>query len=427
MIPKYWQTVSSRSLDPRSPSPLLTRPFLLAWGANFLQGLALSSYLHLPGFLEGLGASKLEIGLLYGTMSAAAIAARPPVGRAMDLRGRRLVFVGGSVLQVVVCALFLTVTSLGAWLVVVRIAQGIAEAMTFSSLFTYVADIVPPERRTEGIALFGVSGLLPMSLAGLLGDQVIALFGYRDLFALTVVFSLLGLVLVLPLRDAARPAGPERRGMVAAALQPDLLPLWFMGSVFAVALASVFTFLKTFVLATGIGTVGLFFTAYSASAVLLRLTLAWVPDRIGPKRALFPAVGCLAAGLGLIALASSSTSLAIAGADGARPRLHLPDPVGPGRHARPRGRARRGDVALHGRLRRRRPRRWPDARSVDRPVGLSDDVRNRIRHRRRRRGGVRGLGPPPLIDRRQVTARAPVGARPASLGLSCARRGADPR
>lgn len=247
-------------------------------------------------------------------MAATAIAARPPVGRAMDLRGRRLVFVGGSALLVVTCALYLTVTSLGVWLVAVRIAHGLAEAMTFSSLFTYVSDIVPPERRTEGIALFGVSGLLPMSLAGLLGDQVIALFGYRELFGLTVVFALVGLVLVLPLRDAAAPAGPGRRGIVAAAIQPDLLPLWFMGSVFAIALASVFTFLKTFVLATGIGSVGMFFTAYAAAAVILRLTLAWLPDRVGPKRALFPAVACLALGLLSIAFASGSTSLAVAGA-----------------------------------------------------------------------------------------------------------------
>ena len=232
----------------------------------------------------------------------------------MDAEGRRVVILAGGMLNVLVCALYLTVTGLGPWLYAVRIGHGIAEAMLFAALFTHAADLVPPSRRTEGIAIFGVSGLLPISLGGLLGDVILARAGYTQLFQVAAGFAALSLLFSLPLRDHS-PAGADlpARGFLAAVAERDLLPLWFLGSVFAVALTATFTFLKTYVMETGIGSVGLFFTAYSVAGVLLRLFFGWVPQRIGPKRALFPALGMLAAGYLLLAFAPGTQALLAAG------------------------------------------------------------------------------------------------------------------
>jgi predicted MFS family arabinose efflux permease len=86
-----------------------------------------------------------------------------------------------------------------------------------------------------------------------------------------------------------------------------------MGSVFATALSAVFTFVTTFVLTTGIGSVGLFFSFYSGAAVFLRLFLGWLPDRVGPKAVLFPALALLCAGLLFLAAAARTRDIAIAG------------------------------------------------------------------------------------------------------------------
>ena len=86
-----------------------------------------------------------------------------------------------------------------------------------------------------------------------------------------------------------------------------------MGGVFAFALAAVFTFTKTFVMETGLGSVGAFFSAYAGAAIAMRVLLGWVPDRVGPKRALFPSLASLATGLTLLALAETSGQVAMAG------------------------------------------------------------------------------------------------------------------
>jgi len=294
---------------------LLTPAFLLSFAANFLQSLAFMLFVHLPGFLQALGADAVQIGLIFGMTALAAIVSKPPVGHVMDARGRRTVIIAGGLLNVAVCLLYLTVDHLGPWLYAVRIGHGIAEAMLFAALFTHAADLVPPGRRTEGIALFGVSGLLPMSLGGLLGDLVLARGDYGDLFAIATGLALVSLLLSLPLRDHPRAADDlPPRGFLFAAAQRDLLPLWFIGTVFATALAAPFTFIKTFILATGIGSVGLFFSAYSVAAILLRVFLGWVPDRVGPTRTLYPALGLLAGGFAVLAGATQAREVAVAGA-----------------------------------------------------------------------------------------------------------------
>jgi MFS family permease len=296
-------------------SRLLTRPFALCFVANSLQGLAFNLFLHFPGYLKQLGADEFRIGFISALTAVAAIALRPPIGRAMDRRGRRGVILVGGAVNVVALALYLLVDRVGPLLYAARILHGLAEAMLFSALFTYAADHVPAARRTQGLALFGVSGMLPISIAGVLGDWLIPAYGYRALFACSLALAAASLLCSLPLRDRPRPPiGAQRPIGIRAALgQPDLVPLWLMGTVFSIALTACFVFVKTFVDATGIGTVGGFFTAYTAAALVLRAFFGWLPDQVGPKRVLAPALVALAAGFAALAHAESGSDVALAG------------------------------------------------------------------------------------------------------------------
>lgn len=293
---------------------LLTRAFVLASISHFLHGLSYHLYLHLPGFLQSLGAAESVIGMIFAAGAVFAIAFRPTMGRVMDRRGRRVVFLTGGVLSVVACASYLFVDRIGPLILVVRIVHGVGEAMLFASLFAFASDIVPPARRIEGIALFGVSGMLPMALSGLLGDAILRGFGYRELFLASLLFSATAVVLSVPLRDVAHFGEGERpRGIVAAIVQRDLLPLWFVGVVFATAIMAHFAFLKTFVLSKGFGSVGLFFALYAGVAIFLRVGWASLPERIGPKRVLVPAMVATALGFSTLALATNGAHVALAG------------------------------------------------------------------------------------------------------------------
>jgi len=294
---------------------LWTQPFVLCFVANFLQGLAFNLFLHFPGFLHELGADDVEIGWIASLTAVAAILLRAPVGRVMNRQGRRPVILAGGVLNCLAVGLYLGIHSVGPLLYGVRILHGMAEAMLFSSLFTYAADHVPARNRTQGLALFGVSGMLPMSLAGVLGDWLLPRFGYAALFECAFGLSILSLLSSLPLSEGFRPRThtPGAEGLGAALSQADLAPLWMLGAVFSVVLTAFFIFIKRFVDETGIGSVGLFFTAYTVAALTLRIFFGWLPDRVGAKRVLLPSLASLALGFAWMAGARNGHDLAVAG------------------------------------------------------------------------------------------------------------------
>jgi len=153
-------------------------------------------------------------------------------------------------------------------------------------------------------------------LGASLGDEILARADYQALFLASLGFAVAALLLSLPLRDVHRRPGVEAepsRGFRAALTQRDLLPLWWIGGIFAIALASVFTFLKRYVDETGYGTVGAFFNAYTAVALALRVFFGWLPDRVGPLRVLLPALACLATAFVLLALADGPLEVVVAG------------------------------------------------------------------------------------------------------------------
>lgn len=297
--------------------PLFSRPFLLVSLAVFCCGLSLHPYVHLPGLLERYDASDLTTGVIVALLSVTALLVRPLVGRVMDGRGRRVVILAGGVMQLAACLLYTRVDRIGVVLVVARLVHGLGQGALFASLFTYAADVVPVSRRTEGLGLFAVAGMLPVSLGGLLGDLILAHGSYLALFLTTAAFAALALLASLALPEPPRApessGAPAQGGVLAALLDPALRSLWVSSVLVSIGTASVFTFLKPFVDREHIGSVTLFVSAYALAAITLRVFFGWVPDRIGRIRVFQPSLLTLAAAVALAAVARTDATLLAAG------------------------------------------------------------------------------------------------------------------
>lgn len=298
-----------------STERLLTRPFLLCALANMLQSLAFNLFLHLPGYLHDLGAGEVQIGMIVAATSVASIAARPPLGRAIDRFGRHRPILLAGVANIGICLLYLTVHSLGPWVYAVRILHGFSEAVLFAGLFTVAADWVPASRRTEGLALYSASSMLPISLGGLLGDAILARGSYDTLFLASSCFAALSFAITIPLQEFPRVLHKDDppTGIGRMLAQRDLLPLWFLGTVFGLVLTGIFVFVKRFMMETEVATVGTFFSAYTGAAITVRLVGGRLPDRVGAKRVLLPALATLTAGFFCLAAASTAREVLAAG------------------------------------------------------------------------------------------------------------------
>jgi MFS family permease len=221
------------------------------------------------------------------------------------------------VLYVIAAALYLAIDRLSLFVYAVRAIEGVSATMLYIALFTYAADLVPAARRTQGLALFGASGILSMGVSGVLGDAILAGASYRTIFLTALAFGMLGALLCWPLAEpvalAERVRPSSDQPARAALLKRDLLPVWIGAFAFFFAMAAVMTFMKTYVLAVGRGSVGGFFAAYAGVALLLRFGFGWIPDRVGLRRMVLPSLASYALGAALLAHADGAAEVLLAG------------------------------------------------------------------------------------------------------------------
>lgn len=287
-----------------------TAPFPAVWAVGFFQEVAFFLLVNLPGRFHELGISEAGIGLAYSTSAVTALLLRPWFGRALDVFHRRTILRVGGAASVTVIALLATIDGAGPLLWVAFIGQRLLGILLFTTLLTYAADSLPPELRTQGLAVFGLSGLIPIATSNLLGDALIRMAGYPAVIAAAAGAGAISWALVwrLPLLPVLgrRP----RRSFWAVVAQRDMLPLWWITLMFAMALETLFTFMRTYVDSRQLGGLGLFFGLYGGMAVLTRIFGGNRYDRLPHRLVTVVAILGQAAGLGLVAVAADSLTLA---------------------------------------------------------------------------------------------------------------------
>lgn len=292
----------------------LSRWFALVFLAALASELGNSLLVHFPGYLLELGADELKIGLVVAIGGIASIGVRPWIGRVMDLHSRRLMIRVGSLVVATATLMYAFVDQLGPTLIIARLLQGLGQAMTMTAFWTYIADRVPAERRTQGIALFGISGLAPIGIAPALGDLILqGSWGYRGVFLTAMVFSLISFGFSLFLERSGVHTGAATTGFAAVLRSPSLRPIWLVTIFVSLGFTTAFVFVKTYVTTSGIGSVGPFFAAYAIAAVGWRLLLGWLPDRVGPVRMVAPGLGLYALGLAMLGFVPGTLGLIIGG------------------------------------------------------------------------------------------------------------------
>lgn len=299
-----------------SPAPLVTRDFVLLTLAHLLQALGFTSMVLLPVYLDHLGASATTIGAVMASASVSGLLARPAVARALDRWGRKPTLVAGTAVLVAGMALFGAVVEVGPLAVVARMLVGIGTGTLFTGYFALASDIVPAEHRTRGLALFGVSGLVPLVINPIAREAGFEPSELRWLFVALGALVALSLVPLLPVREPPRPAPaqrPTRREVLATLRQPRLRPVWAAVIAFS-TLASCFMAFSTVAAEhRGIASPAALWFAYAGGAVAVRLVFGPLADRVGPGRLVPPAFASFAVGCLGIALAESDLAFLAAG------------------------------------------------------------------------------------------------------------------
>lgn len=295
--------------------PLWTKAFLITALANLLLFFSFQMLIPtIPTHLSQLGGDNVQVGLVIGIFTISSLLTRPFAGRALDLLGRKHVLLVG----LAICAFTIAGYSYIAAVTLIlaaRFVHGIGWGLSTTSLGTVIADIIPPERRGEGMGYYGLSNTFAMAVGPLTGLWIMQSYGFTFVLLISTILAILSLFSSLFItypKPQQSTMPPERLRFVdrlweRTALLPSALLLCT-----AICYGGIVTFITLFGIEAGIANVGLFFLCNASMVLLVRPITGVLFDRKGPEWVLLPGAIFTIAGLWLLSYAHSNVSLAIA-------------------------------------------------------------------------------------------------------------------
>lgn len=293
---------------------LFVRDFVLTVSANFFLFLTFTSFYLLPLIIQKMGGDEVDIGSMSGAGWLAAGVFMVAMGGLLDRWGRKGFLLGGIALLAGASLGFLAVGEVGLWMWVLRVLQGMGMATGFNAASALVADLAPVSRRGEGYGVFLVSTLSAHAVGPVIGERVMGAGGFPAFFAVVAGYGIVALFLGAFLRAprAGRTSSPGA-SLAALSVRPGLWTILAASFLFGASFAAVLTFVPTYLKSRGFATVGFFFLAYTASAVVVRAFFSTLSDRWGRRRVILPSLGGMVVVLVLLALARGTATFVAAG------------------------------------------------------------------------------------------------------------------
>jgi len=169
------------------------RRFLVASSVSIVGSMPVAFFT--VAFLARFNVGDSAIGIYTMIMVGSQIISAGALGWLADARGHKLVLLlcAGSM---VVSTGIAIVASTNAWAYIVFALVGLIMGAETMARYNFVIDCAPERNRTQYIGLMSAT-LAPFYAAGFFGGILSELFGYNIVFAVSILFSLVGLYLLL--------------------------------------------------------------------------------------------------------------------------------------------------------------------------------------------------------------------------------------
>ena len=266
----------------------------------------------LPEYLMKIGGAAQQKGYIIALFTLVAMLSRPFSGRLSDTIGRVPVMMFGVWVCVIIGFLY-PLLSFVTGFFVLRFFHGLSTGFTPTGNAAYVADIVPDDKRGEAMGYLGFFNSLGMAAGPAIGSQMMIWVGgeYKWLFWASSFLSLLSLLVIFGLPETLKNRQKMRWELLKIGwvdvYEPQVLWPALTLVLTAFSFGVVLTVIPDLATSIGMSNKGTFFTVFTLSSLLSRLTAGRVSDKIGRVPVLFVSTILLAIALMIIGTSSTKT------------------------------------------------------------------------------------------------------------------------
>lgn len=246
----------------------------------------------LPLYIQKLGGSEAQVGLVAGIFTLTAFVFRLIVGGLLDRFGRRLFMLLGLLVFAVSVYLYNWVGGI-AVLLALRILHGASWAVCTTSIGTTVTDVIPETRRGEGMGWFGLSMTIAMALGPMLGTRVLMSQSFHEVFLIAAVLTVAALALAFATRIPFQSNPGARR---VEFVEKPLLPLMLALLLLTVSYGGITAFIPLWSETLSVNP-GLYFLVYAIMITAIRPIAGKMADRYGEAAVILPSLAVVVVAL----------------------------------------------------------------------------------------------------------------------------------
>ncbi|MCK4308040.1 MFS transporter [candidate division WOR-3 bacterium] len=166
----------------------------------------------LPIYAKTLGATGIQLGVIFASFSVARIISMPMIGKASDRYGRKIFICSGLLIYAIMSIGYvLSESMLG--LLIVRFSQGFAAGMILPVATAYIGDIVPEGQEGKYMGLFYAFFFAGFGVGPIIGGVISDAFGIDFAFYLMGGLNLIAFFLalfLLPTSETHRPPPQQK-------------------------------------------------------------------------------------------------------------------------------------------------------------------------------------------------------------------------
>ncbi|BAY13111.1 MFS transporter [Calothrix sp. NIES-2098] len=296
----------------------LRRNLLALFTAGLLFWSSLAALLPtLPLYMEDLGATKQQIGIVLGSFAIGMLLFRSVFGRLADRRGRKIVLLIGMLVNAIAPLGYIVVQSIPG-LMAVRAFHGLSIAAFTTGYLALVADLSPEKNRGEIMGYMSLVTPIGAAIGPALGGYLQAASGYTLLFLLSVSLSVVGLLCLVPIVNPPihkqQQFDSNNDKFWRLLFSPRIRVLASIMLMIGLVFGALHTFVPLYIKAARVNlNAGLFYTVGALASFSVRFFTGKASDRYG--RGLFITLSLVIYAVSMILLwkASSANIFLIAG------------------------------------------------------------------------------------------------------------------
>lgn len=298
--------------------PIWTKSFInISVSTFFIFTVFYALLTYIPLYvLEDLEGTVTEGGLATSVFLVSAILMRFAAGMILDKFGNKEVLVFSVLMFTVSTILYTFVGTLTA-LLLLRFFHGIWFSLVTTVAGAIAADIIPPERRGEGMGYYAIAMNLAVVAGPFIALTLQPVAASQLIFVIFSVIMAIGFMCVLFVRvqKFPREASVRRKLSISDFLETKSMPIASVGFLISFAYASIITFISVYADSLGLlQTASFFFVVYAVAMLLVRPFTGRIFDVKGPDYVIIPSLIVFAIGLFALSITASPWMLLLSGA-----------------------------------------------------------------------------------------------------------------